>query len=108
MAIELGPADAGTSRTVRIGDLITARLPENPTTGYRWQPEPDDVRLKLVDDRFEGTEVPRGAGGERVLVFEAVGAGPARLHCAMRRSWESGEPAEEFSVELDVQPRLPA
>ena len=106
MAIELGPADAGTSRSVRIGDLTIVRLPENPTTGYRWQPDPDDVRLKLVDDRFEGAEVPRGAGGERVLVFEAVGAGSARLHCAMRRSWGSGEPAEEFSVELDVQPRL--
>jgi inhibitor of cysteine peptidase len=84
------------------------RLPENPTTGYRWQPEPDDVRLKLVDDRFEGAEVPRGAGGDRVLVFEAVRAGPARLHCAMRRTWGSCEPVEEFSVELDVQPRLPA
>jgi len=107
MAIELHPADAGTSRSVHVGDVITVRLPENPTTGYRWQPEPDDA-LKLVDDRFEGAELPRGASGERVLVLEAARAGSARLHLAKRRSWESGEPVEEFSVELDVQPRRPA
>jgi inhibitor of cysteine peptidase len=106
MTAELRPADAGTSRSVRIGDLTAVRLPENPTTGYRWQSDFDDPRLKLVDDRYEGAESPRGAGGERVLVFEAVSAGSARMHLAKRRSWEHGEPVEEFSVELDVQPRL--
>ena len=110
MDVELGIADAGTSRSVSVGDLVSVRLPENPTTGYRWQPdsEPDDVGLKVVDDRFEGAELPRGAGGDRVLVFEAVGAGSARLHLGKRRSWGSGPPIEEFSVELDVQPRPPA
>jgi inhibitor of cysteine peptidase len=104
MAIELNAADAATSRSVRIGDLATVRLPENPTTGYRWQRGPDDGRLKLVDDRFEGAGVARGAGGERVLVFEAVRAGVTTLRLARRRAWETGEPVEEFSVELDVQP----
>jgi inhibitor of cysteine peptidase len=104
MAIELRLSDAGTSRPVRLGGLVTVRLPENPTTGYRWQPDPDDVRLKLVDDSFDGAGLPRGAGGDRVLVFEAVLPGSASLHLAKRRSWESGEPIEQFSVELDVQP----
>jgi inhibitor of cysteine peptidase len=121
MAIELGPADTGTSRSVRIGDVTTVRLPESPTTGYRWHSDPDsdadsdsdsdtdsdDVRLKIVEDRFEGAEQPRGAGGDRVLVFEAVRVGLARVHLSKRRSWESGVPLEEFWVELDVQPRQP-
>jgi inhibitor of cysteine peptidase len=108
MTIELGPSDAGTSRSVHVGDVITVRLPENPTTGYRWQSDADDVRLKVVDDRFEGADVPRGTGGHRVLVIEAVKAGSARLHLAMRRSWESGAPPnEEFTVELEVQPHPP-
>jgi inhibitor of cysteine peptidase len=107
MPDELGAAESGTSKTVRVGDRTTVRLPENPTTGYRWQVDADDERLKLVEDRFEGAEVPRGAGGDRVLVFEAVRAGSARLGLAKRRAWGSGEAVEEFSVELDVRPPPP-
>jgi inhibitor of cysteine peptidase len=107
MTIELRAADDGTSRSVRIGDLVTVRLPENPTTGYRWQSDLEEARLELVGDRFEGAESPRGAGGDRVLVFEAVRAGSARLRLAKRRSWGTGELIEEFSVEFDVQPGQP-
>jgi inhibitor of cysteine peptidase len=104
MTIELGPADAGTSRSVQVGERTTVRLPENPTTGYRWQTASDDARLRLVDDRFEGAQSPRGAGGVRVLVFEAVRAGSASLRLMKSRSWQSGQPIEEFAVGLDVQP----
>ncbi|HEY5247769.1 MAG TPA: protease inhibitor I42 family protein [Dermatophilaceae bacterium] len=108
MTIELHPENSGTSRSVRISDLTTVRLPENPTTGYRWQLDSGDARLKLVEDRFEGAGTLPGAGGERVLVFEAVRAGSARLRLAKRRSWEKGKPVEEFSVELIVQPQVSA
>jgi inhibitor of cysteine peptidase len=104
MTIELGPEDAGTRRSVQVGDLTTVRLPENPTTGYRWQAASDDACLRLAEDRFEGAPSPRGAGGVRVLVFEAVHAGPASLRLMKSRSWESGKPIEEFAVDLDVQP----
>jgi inhibitor of cysteine peptidase len=104
MTIELGPDDAGTRRSVQVGDLTTVRLPENPTTGYRWQTTPDDARLRLAEDHFEGPMSPAGAGGVRVLVFEAVRAGPASLRLQKSRSWESAKPIEEFAVDLDVQP----
>jgi inhibitor of cysteine peptidase len=104
MTLDLGPADAGTHRSARVGDRAEVRLPENPTTGYRWQIASDDSRLRLVDDRFEGAQAPRGAGGVRVLVFEAVQAGSASLRLTKSRSWESGKPIEEFAVDLDVQP----
>jgi inhibitor of cysteine peptidase len=104
MTIELGPSDAGTSRVVHVGDLTTVRLPESPTTGYRWQSASDDARLKLVDDRFEGAQSPRGAGGARVLVFEAVSAGSVRLRLLKSRTWDSAHPIEELAVDLDVQP----
>jgi inhibitor of cysteine peptidase len=104
MTIELGPADAGTYRSVKVGDLTTVRLPENPTTGYRWQTASDEVRLRLVDDHFEGAQSPRGAGGLRVLVFEAVRVGSASLRLMKSRTWESGKPIEEFAIDLDVQP----
>ena len=103
MTIELHHDDTGTRRSVHVGDLTTVRLPESPTTGYRWQPDFDVAALRLVDDRSEGASSARGAGGDRVLVFEAVRPGPAKLRLEKKRSWESGDPIEEFSVELDVQ-----
>ena len=104
MTIELGPADAGTRRSVNVGELTTVRLPENPTTGYRWQIPSENACLRLVEDRFDGAQSPRGAGGDRVLVFEAVRAGSASLRLMKSRSWESGKPLEEYAVDLDVQP----
>jgi len=104
MTAELRLADAGSRRTVRLGDLTTVRLPESPTTGYRWQADHDDAALRLVEDRFEGAQSPRGAGGDRVLIFEAARLGSATLRLAKRRGWGGGEPIDEFSAELDVQP----
>lgn len=104
MTLELGPADAGTHRSVQVGDRTEVRLPENPTTGYRWQIPSDDSRFRLVEDRFEGAQSPRGAGGVRVLVFDAVRSGSASLRLVKCRSWESGNPLEKFAVDLDVQP----
>jgi inhibitor of cysteine peptidase len=95
MSVELSAADTGTRRTIQVGARVTVRLAETPTTGYRWQAD-DDPGLRLVDDRFEGAEVPRGAAGVRVLDFEAVHSGPARLRLAKRRAW--GEPSQSRST----------
>jgi inhibitor of cysteine peptidase len=108
MTIELGLADTGTLRSVRVGELTTVRLPESPTTGYRWESDELGAGLLLVEDRFEGATTPRGSGGERVLVFQAVSTGPATLRLVNRRSWGSGDPGEEFSVSLDVQEPAPS
>ena len=105
MSLELGPADAGTHRSLQVDDRAEVRLPESPTTGYRWQIASADSRLRLVDDHFEGAQSPRGAGGVRVLVFEAVGAGSVSLLLMKCRSWESGNPVEEFAVDVSVLPR---
>ena len=104
MTIELTVTDTGTKRSVRVGEQATVRLPENPTTGYRWQANFDETRLRLIDDRFDGAPSPRGAGGERVLIFEAVLDGRTTLSLAKRRSWGDGEAIEVFEVELGVQP----
>jgi inhibitor of cysteine peptidase len=104
MAVELGPADAGSRPVVRVAEQVTLRLPENPTTGYRWQPEFDESVLRLVEDRYEGAEFPRGAGGQRLWIFEPLRPGSASVKLAQRRSWESGPPTTEYSVELDVKP----
>jgi inhibitor of cysteine peptidase len=103
MTIELHEADAGSRSGMEVGERATVRLPESPTTGYRWIADFDSTRLRLVEDRFDGPELPRGGGGERVLVFEALRSGSATLTLGKKRAWESGDPVETFAVELDVQ-----
>jgi inhibitor of cysteine peptidase len=103
MTIELTPSDAGSRRALRVGDIVTVRLPESPTTGYRWEAHYDDASLRPTDDRFDAAGSSRGSGGVRVLTFEAVRAGEVTLHLANRRAWESGAPSQEFSVQLDVR-----
>ena len=104
MTIELRAEDTGSTRPVRVGDHVTVRLAESPTTGYRWQPDVDSTRLALVEDRFEGPQTPRGAGGERVLIFASLLAGPVRLRLEKRRAWGDTEAIESFEVELTAQP----
>lgn len=104
MSVELRATDSGARRTVHVGERLTVRLAETPTTGYRWQSDADPG-LRMIEERFEGGEVPRGAGGERVLAFEAVQPGLARLRLAKRRTWGGGEPIEEFRADIDVTPR---
>ena len=103
MAIELDEGDAGRRVGVRVGERATLRHPEAPTTGYRWVAGYDDTRLRLVEDRFDGADEPHGAGGERVLVVEALRGGSATLTLRKQRAWGSGEPARTLSVELDVR-----
>lgn len=104
MTLELDPVHAGSRQALTVGEQAVVRLPESATTGYRWQADYDGAALRLINDRSESAETPRGASGDRILTFEAVRAGPASLHLAKRRSWESEAPVEEFTVELDVLP----
>jgi inhibitor of cysteine peptidase len=101
--VELGPGDSGSRRTLAVGDSVEVRLPETPTTGFRWRPVADLQQLRLTDDHFDGAVAPRGAGGQRVLVFEALTAGTAQLRLAKAREWE-GVAREEFVVDLEIHP----
>jgi len=78
------------ARTVeaQVGDILTLRLPENPSTGYRWEVEVGSV-VEVVSDSFalEGDGI--GAGGEREFVFCIRQPGSDIIKMMLRRSWES-------------------
>lgn len=99
--MELTTEDSGGRHAARIGDDVTVALPENPTTGYRWQPEIDATALQQTDDRYGGPTEPRGAGGTRRLTFRVLRSGPVHLRLVKRRPWEDAA-VEEFAVDLDV------
>jgi inhibitor of cysteine peptidase len=104
MNIVLHQTDANAPQAVHVGDQVTVLLKESPTTGYRWQADYDKTRLTLVEDRFEGPDAPRGAGGDRVLVFEAQRSGPTTLKFDKRRDWGDTRPTDTFAIQLDVKP----
>ena len=94
-------AQNGATVTAGAGDTVVVRLPENPTTGYRWavtaggSPSADTFR--------PGGSAP-GAAGERVLSFKAPASGTMRLELALRRAWETGGAAQSsFSVTIALR-----
>jgi inhibitor of cysteine peptidase len=103
----LTQSDNGSTIHVRPRDRIVIRLPENPTTGYRWAPEAGDDRvISLVSSEFAppaGGGV--GAGGAVALVFEARAAGEGSIRAKRWRDWE-GESSvrERFAIKVLVSP----
>jgi inhibitor of cysteine peptidase len=97
----LGPADSGREVTLKLGDRVLIRLPENPSTGYRWAVDVPDV-LNLTRDENEPGEAP-GAAGFRVFEFMADALGRAAIDLGCGRAWEpAAPPIDRFHVTLEV------
>jgi inhibitor of cysteine peptidase len=93
----------GGTATAQIGDLIEIRLPENPTTGYRWQLPPLDggATVELESDEYDVSSPAVGSGGLRRLSFRAVREGACTIDLHYRRSWEK-QAADSFTMTIDV------
>ena len=102
MAVEL--SDSGAA-TLSRNDELVLRLPENPTTGYRWEVTQSAAgTLRLIDDRFvAGGGLAPGAGGQRVIRFAALAPGNVQISAVMRRSWETSSPAETRGYSIVVK-----
>ena len=94
--------DSGRTLVVALGDTITVRLGENPTTGYQWTVETAEG-LQGTGDRFEpGAAI--GASGNRELKFLAKRAGACRLRLKHWREWE-GESSVTHRFQVDFSVR---
>src|SRR5262245_22525929 len=105
--VELSPSDGGQSISVHPGDEILIRLPENPTTGFRWEVDSADPIVTSVGDEFElGQPATVGSGGTRVLRFRvATSTGIGRLTLKLRQPWEGdASVTDSFSIDLEVEP----
>jgi inhibitor of cysteine peptidase len=99
---EITKADSGRELDVGVGETIKLGLPENPTTGYRWQLRSSGGPvLELAEHDFVPSRETVGAGGLRCWTFRAVRAGVARLELEQRRSWER-QATDTFSVTISV------
>jgi predicted secreted protein len=97
--MDLTYEDSGSDRAIGVGEEIELSLTENPTTGYRWEPDLDPAMLRQTHDSYEGDAEPRGAAGVRVLRFEVLQPGDVALRLVKRRKWDQ-KVADQFVVRL--------
>jgi len=102
--IVVSEMDLGREVVARAGDALVVRLPENPTTGFRWAlASPDGNVLALMRDEFQApAQAGVGAGGLRVFRFATKRPGSARIEFKLARAWEAAAPKALFSVDVKV------
>ena len=102
-AVELTEADAGGEHALGVGQEVVLRLPENRTTGYRWQlAVPEGVDL-TDDGHAPAASGAPGAGGVRTFRLRPTAPGTHRVTAALRRSWESPEAAAPGDLEFRLR-----
>ena len=107
--ILLTEADSGRSIAARVGDEIVVELPENPTTGYRWEVAGADGLDPTADGYLAAEPVPPdaapafGRGSLRERRCRVRGPGVARLELKHWQAWEGeGSVARRFVAEIGV------
>jgi inhibitor of cysteine peptidase len=96
----------GTSSNLKIGELVTVRLEENPTTGYSWNMSFTDG-LKVVKDEYISSAQAGvvGAGGVHEWTIQASNAGQYNVSGIYKRPWENITGNENtFNMKLNVNP----
>ena len=84
---------------------VILQLPENPSTGYRWELKPlNDETLKLQGDTYQAPNtITMGAGGTRVFEFIAQSPGTVYLNLHLKKPWDSvSEATEVFEITVQV------
>lgn len=98
----------GRQLQLRLDDELHVRLPEMPTSGYRWEIDIPDARLQLVADELEadtGAQERLGAGRRRHLWLKAVEPGVGELSLRLVRPWQgaSAKALDGLRLPLSVQ-----
>lgn len=99
--------DADNEKTIEVrkGDSLTLQLPENPTTGYRWNLDQHDPSIleHVGGSTFASSGPAIGAGGRKSFTFVARAKGNTDIVLSLRRAWENEKPArKQFHVRIKV------
>lgn len=101
-------SDSGGEVLLLAGQLLTVRLPSNPSTGYSWTYAAvgDDVlRLDSVSNVGATPNGMVGAPSDMVWSFRAQGTGRAELRYIYARPWEKHVgPVQTFTLRVVVNP----
>jgi inhibitor of cysteine peptidase len=102
--MELGEADANQRRRVAVGEEVTLRLAENPSTGFRWsEPDYDPNVLQYSSSEYETGGTRPGAAGVRVVRLRAIAPGESWVRLRSGRPTVPGSPGErQYAVTVEV------
>ncbi len=96
--------DSGRTVPLGVGQGLTIRLPENPTTGYAWNASVTDGLL-IVDSAYTPDPHPTnmvGVGGTRTWTVRGVRAGTQQFDAVYVRPFDPELPAGEFNLTVQV------
>lgn len=86
-----------------MGEELRFDLPENPTTGYRWQLQvTGDTLHERTPPSYAPATTAIGAGGTRTFRFIATQPGTATIRATLARVWEPDHPLQDhlFTVHI--------
>jgi inhibitor of cysteine peptidase len=89
--IEIDEDGAAAPHPAARGDHVVIRLPESPSSGYRWQLDTyDKTVLQPAQDEFVGaSDAMTGGGGTRVFRFVVESSEHTDVALSLRREWEA-------------------
>jgi inhibitor of cysteine peptidase len=98
----LSETDRDRTVTINKGSVLTVRLKENPTTGYRWFVSMIEG-IEIISDHNDAGG-PIGASSVRVFKFRLNKTGSYNLKMKHWREWE-GEASviDRFNIKIIVQ-----
>jgi len=104
-AVTLTDADNGKTIDVHVDDTIVLRLPENPTTGYRWTFDALDAEaVKVEDGEHVHSSGAVGGGGEATWTLTPKAPGTTQVALKLWRHWEGDTSVKKrFAVTLAVK-----
>lgn len=106
--ITVGLSEAGSEIRATANDTIVLRLPENPTTGVRWDFEGLEGPVRLTGDTYESSPgAGIGAAAVRILTLQPVGLGRVQLELKRWQKWEGASTIDarfKCSVEIEQAP----
>jgi inhibitor of cysteine peptidase len=104
MVIMLTQRDDGGHVRAQVGDTIEIHLPENATTGYRWEPDSLDPHLfELAGATGNYPPGIPGSGGDAQFRIKVLATGGSTLRLKNWRRWEGeGGVIKRFEVKVDA------
>ena len=89
--------------TVKRGDVIVVELPDQPSTGYRWDVAPDPALVEIESSTYKSAGPGVGGGGITTWRLRARAPGRAHLDFKRHRPWEGDRSVvDRFAVTLDI------
>ena len=103
--LQVDESGNNTEVVLALKQAMEIALPENPTTGFRWELKTDgQPACVLESETFDAPAGGVGKGGVRRWRFEAVGKGMGKIELTYRRPFEQEKPpAQTFRITAKVQ-----